>query len=109
MAHADELPPCPGIHVPDPGDLRLRQVTLPRDAFFGEVEQVPADEAVGRVCAEMLTPYPPGIPAALPGELLDRAVVDYLRTGADAGMLIPDAADSTIATIRVSVHDVDAD
>ncbi len=109
VAHADELPPCRGIHVPDPGDLRLRQVTLPRDAFFGEVEQVPADEAVGRVCAEMLTPYPPGIPAALPGELLDRAVVDYLRTGADAGMLIPDAADSTVATIRVSVHDVGAD
>jgi hypothetical protein len=37
-------------------------------------------------------------------------VVDYLRTGARAGMLIPDAADSSdIDTIRVSVHDVDAD
>ncbi|MGX1676394.1 aminotransferase class I/II-fold pyridoxal phosphate-dependent enzyme [Streptomyces sp. NPDC055400] len=109
VAHAHELPPAPDVRIPDPGDLRLRQVTLPRDAFFGEVEQVPADRAVGRICAEMLTPYPPGIPAALPGELLDQAVVDYLRTGARAGMLIPDAADSDIDTIRVSVHDADAD
>ncbi|MFF3303855.1 hypothetical protein [Streptomyces sp. NPDC002908] len=87
----------------------LQQATLARDAFFGDVEQVPADQAVGRVCAEMLTPYPPGIPAALPGELLDQAAVDYLRTGVSGGMLVPDAADSTMGTIRVSVHDVGAD
>lgn len=109
VAHADELAPAPDIRIPPPGDLRLRQQTLPRDAFFGAVEQLPAERAVGRVCAEMLTPYPPGIPAAVPGELLNQAVVDYLRTGAEAGMLIPDASDSTARTIRVSVHDVGAD
>ncbi|WP_344522331.1 aminotransferase class I/II-fold pyridoxal phosphate-dependent enzyme [Streptomyces rectiviolaceus] len=109
VAHADELPPAPEIRIPAPGDLRLQQVTLPRDAFFGEIEQIPADKAVGRTCAEMLTPYPPGIPAAVPGERLDQAVVDYLRTGADAGMLIPDAADTTMGTIRVSVRDAGAD
>ncbi|WP_327293971.1 aminotransferase class I/II-fold pyridoxal phosphate-dependent enzyme [Streptomyces sp. NBC_01197] len=109
VAHVGQLRPAPDIRIPDPGSLRLEQATLPRDAFFGDVEQVPADEAVGRVCAEMLTPYPPGIPAALPGERLNRAVVDYLRTGVDAGMLIPDAADSDLGTIRVSVHDVGAD
>ncbi len=109
VAHADELPPAPDIRVPDPGELRLRQATLPRDAFFGDVEQVPAERAVGRICAEMLTPYPPGIPAVLPGEVLDQAVVDYLRTGVDAGMLVPDASDTTMATIRVSTRDVGAD
>lgn len=109
VAHADELPPAPDIRVPDPGELRLRQATLPRDAFFGAVEQVPAERAVGRICAEMLTPYPPGIPAVLPGEVLDQAVVDYLRTGVDAGMLVPDASDTTMATIRVSTRDVGAD
>lgn len=107
--HADELPAAPDIRVPAPGVLRLRQETLPRDAFFGAIEQIPAERAVGRVCAEMLTPYPPGVPAAVPGELLNQAVVDYLRTGAEAGMFIPDAADSSARTIRVSVHDVDAD
>ncbi|MFD7777026.1 hypothetical protein [Streptomyces sp. NPDC059753] len=84
-------------------------MTLPRDAFFGEVEQVPADRAVGRICAEMLTPSPPRGAPVLPGELRDQAVVDYPRTGVGIGMLNPDAAASDIATIRVSVHDVDAD
>lgn len=84
-------------------------MTLPRDAFFGAVEQIPAEQAAGRICAEMLTPYPPGIPAAVPGEQLDQDVVEYLRTGVAAGMLIPDATDGTLATIRVSVHDAGAD
>jgi hypothetical protein len=46
-------------------------------------------------------PYPPGIPAAVPGERLDAAVVEYLRSGVAAGMNIPDAADTSLTTIRV--------
>ncbi|MGW0070893.1 Orn/Lys/Arg family decarboxylase, partial [Streptosporangium sandarakinum] len=69
--------------------------------FFGRAEQVPWREAVGRVSAEMLTPYPPGIPAAVPGERLTEAVLDYLRTGVDAGMVVPDAADPEVRSVRV--------
>jgi arginine decarboxylase len=68
------------------------------------VEQVPAERAEGRIAAESLTPYPPGIPAVLPGERLDAAVLRYLRSGADAGMVIPDAADPKATTIRVVVE-----
>ena len=74
---------------------------LPRDAFFGPVETIPASEAAGRIAAEQITPYPPGIPALLPGELIDEPVVEYLRSGLDAGMVIPDAADPSLQTIRV--------
>lgn len=49
----------------------------------------------------MITPYPPGIPAALPGERLTGTVLRYLRSGIDAGMNIPGAADSELRTIRV--------
>ena len=52
----------------------------------------------------MLTPYPPGIPAALPGERLTSAVIDYLRTGVHAGMLVPDAVDQSLDTIRVMIE-----
>ncbi len=100
-----DLRPAPPVHVPDPAQLRLEQVLLPRDAFFGSTEQVPIEEASGRVSAEMLTPYPPGIPAALPGERLNEHVVDYLRTGHTAGMFIPDAADPELRTVRVAVED----
>lgn len=89
------------IRVPTPEELRMELVHLPRDAFFGRTEQVPVDRAAGRVVAEMLTPYPPGIPAALPGERLNTAVLDYLRSGVKAGMVIPDAADPKLESVRV--------
>jgi arginine/lysine/ornithine decarboxylase len=103
--HADELRPAPQVDVPDPAHLRLEQAMLPRDAFFSRVEQVPWVKAEGRIVAEMLTPYPPGIPAALPGERLTDAVLRYLRTGVDAGMKVPDAADSQVKSIRVVAED----
>jgi arginine/lysine/ornithine decarboxylase len=103
--HAEELRPAPEIHVPDPAGLRLEQVMLPRDAFFGRTEQVPWRRAVGRVSAEMLTPYPPGVPAALPGERLSKEVLDYLRSGVDAGMVVPDAVDDEVQSVRVAVEE----
>ncbi|MCQ4083768.1 ornithine decarboxylase [Streptomyces sp. RB6PN25] len=91
----------PAVEVPGPAQLRLEQVMLPRDAFFGRTEQVGWDDAAGRISAEMLTPYPPGIPCVLPGERLNAEVMRYLRTGADAGMVVPDAADVDVHSIRV--------
>ncbi|MBC9713199.1 ornithine decarboxylase [Streptomyces sp. TRM66268-LWL] len=98
---APSLRPVPQVEVPAPDDLRLTQEHLPRDAYFGPVEDVPAERAAGRIAAEMLTPYPPGIPVALPGERLTDVVLTYLRTGIEAGMNVPDAADPTLGTIRV--------
>jgi arginine decarboxylase len=65
------------------------------------VEQVPVDKAAGRIVAEMVSPYPPGVPVLCPGELINADVVDYLTTGVAAGMLIPDAADPEMKTLRV--------
>ena len=62
---------------------------------------VPAAEAVGRVAAEQITPYPPGIPAVVPGERLNYAVIEYLRSGVAAGMSLPDPADPTAQHFRV--------
>jgi arginine/lysine/ornithine decarboxylase len=109
VEHADELRPAPKVDIPAPAQLRLEQVHLPRDAFFGRTEQVPIKRAVGRVAAEMLTPYPPGIPAAIPGERLNAQVLDYLRTGVEAGMVVPDAADTKLESVRVLIEDVGAD
>ncbi|CAG7645893.1 aminotransferase class I/II-fold pyridoxal phosphate-dependent enzyme [Actinacidiphila bryophytorum] len=103
-AHTGDLRPAPEVALPSPAELRLDQAVSPRDAFFGHVEQVPCGEAAGRIAAEMLTPYPPGIPAALPGERLNPAVVDYLRSGVAAGMVVPDAADPSARTVRVLVE-----
>jgi arginine decarboxylase len=89
------------VELPAPGDLELESVMRPRDAFFAEVEQVPAAEAVGRIAAEMVTPYPPGVPAIAPGERITAEVVAYLQSGVAAGMLIPEAADPKVESLRV--------
>jgi arginine decarboxylase len=59
------------------------------------------DKAAGRIAAEQITPYPPGIPAVVPGERLNDAVIDYLRSGLKAGMMLPDPADPSMQTFRV--------
>lgn len=89
------------IHIASPGELELDTVALPRDAFFGPTETVSAAEAVGRIAAEQITPYPPGIPAVIPGERLTEPVIGYLRSGAEAGMTLPDATDPTMGSFRV--------
>ena len=65
---------------------------------------VPIDRAPGRIAAEQVTPYPPGILVIVPGELIDVAVVDYLRSGLAAGMNVPDPADPSLGTLRVVAH-----
>jgi arginine/lysine/ornithine decarboxylase len=73
----------------------------PRQAFFGPVEVVGAKEAVGRVAAEQITPYPPGVPAILPGERITEKVLRYLRTGIACGLVVPDAGDPQLDSLRV--------
>ncbi|WP_432497548.1 aminotransferase class I/II-fold pyridoxal phosphate-dependent enzyme [Kineococcus gypseus] len=100
-AEAGSLERRAPTHLPQPGALELRNAMTPRDAFFARTEQVPIAEAVGRVVAELVSPYPPGVPVLAPGEVVDQQVVDYLTSGVAAGMLVPDAADPSVRTLRV--------
>ena len=100
---ANDFEPPPPIRLPSPKEIELESIQLPREAFFGDVEAVPAEKASGRISAEQITPYPPGIPAVVPGERLNDAVIDYLRSGLDAGMNVPDAADTSLKTFKVVV------
>ena len=95
------LPAPQSVVLPEPRDLELEQVMLPREAFFAAQEVVQLEESVGRIAAEQVTPYPPGIPAILPGERISAGVTDYLRSGVQSTMVIPDAADPTVKTLRV--------
>jgi arginine decarboxylase len=100
-AAAADLPAPNPIAIPAPADLELETVNRPRDAFFSRFEDVKAKDAAGRIAAEQITPYPPGIPVIVPGERINQAVIDYLRTGLEAGMVLPDPADPNLKTIRV--------
>ena len=71
------------------------------EAFFARHEVVSAAGAVGRVSAELVAPYPPGIPVLAPGERIDAEVLAALRAALAAGTRIAYAADPTLATLRV--------
>ncbi|MEU2060370.1 ornithine decarboxylase [Streptomyces sp. NPDC013455] len=101
VERADDIERQPAVRLPEPRALELEQAVLPRDAFFGPAETVPAERAVGRIAAETISPYPPGVPVVAPGEVITAEVVDYLRSGIAHGFLVPDAADSSLETLRV--------
>jgi arginine decarboxylase len=73
----------------------------PRDAFFAPREAVPAERAGGRVAAETVAPYPPGIPAIAPGEVVSASLVAALREAAAVGTRLAYCADPTLATLQV--------
>jgi arginine decarboxylase len=81
--------------------LELQSVVPIREAFLGPGETVPVDEAVGRVSAESIAGYPPGVPTLLPGERVTAEVVAYLRELTAAGARLHGAADPTFTTLRV--------
>jgi arginine/lysine/ornithine decarboxylase len=87
--------------VPEPSELRQETVMLPRDAYLGVTEMVDWRQAPGRVSAEMICPYPPGIPITAPGEQLTDNVVVYLQQLAAAGVMVEGAADETLEQFRV--------
>ena len=87
-----------------PAALERGTSISPRDAFLGEGETLPVEEAVGRISTESIAGYPPGIPALLPGERITQEVVDYLRELTSAGARLHGAADPTFTTVRVLVE-----
>ena len=53
-----------------------------REAYFSATESVSAEDAAGRISADSLAAYPPGVPNILPGEILTPAIIDFLRSTA---------------------------
>ncbi len=76
-------------------------VLSPREAFFSHNETVPATVAVGRVSAELIAPYPPGVPVLAPGELITAGAIESRREVQADGGRIAYAADPTLETFQV--------
>jgi arginine decarboxylase len=76
----------------------------PREAFLGAQEVVPIDDAVGRIAAESLAAYPPGIPNVLPGERLTAETWEYVQAILGHGGSLRGASDRTLRTARVAVE-----
>jgi arginine decarboxylase len=73
----------------------------PRDAFLGPQQVVPFESAEGRIAAESLAAYPPGVPNVLPGERLTAPTLAYIADSLAHGGLVRGASDRSLRTIRV--------
>ena len=82
-------------------DLPTTMAMTPAEAFFGRAEAVPLERAVGRVAAEVVAPYPPGIPRLVPGQRIEEVHVAFLRLGMEAGFFPAGLRDPDMRSLRV--------
>lgn len=73
----------------------------PRDAFYADSELVPFDESEGRIIAEFIMVYPPGIPIFTPGEIITKENLNYIKTNMEAGLPVQGPEDYDFKYIRV--------
>ena len=77
------------------------QAMTPRDAFFATSRPAPLAAAAGQVSADLVIPYPPGIPVIAPGDVIEAHKLEYQAQAVRAGFYISAAADPALQTIRV--------
>jgi arginine/lysine/ornithine decarboxylase len=81
---------------------QLSQLSLsPRTAFFSPTRVVEIEASIDEVSAELICPYPPGIPLLMPGEIITRPAIDYLKQVRDLGGVITGCSDRSLQTIKV--------
>lgn len=87
------------VHVEVP-EIPLLALS-PRDAFYSETEMVPFVEAAGRIIAEFVMVYPPGIPIFTPGEIITQENLDYIKKNLAAGLPVQGPEDAELNFLRV--------
>jgi arginine decarboxylase len=86
-------------------DIELPEIPVlalsPREAFYSESEVVPLKEAAGRIMAEFIYVYPPGIPIVMPGEIMTKENIHYILKNIESGLPVQGPEDVTIQTVKV--------
>lgn len=85
------------VKVPDIPTLAIS----PRDAFYSQTEFVSFDQSAGRIIAEFIMVYPPGIPILSPGELITQENLEYVKENMEAGLPVQGPEDQTLAFLKV--------
>ncbi|XVF19085.1 hypothetical protein REPUB_Repub11eG0079800 [Reevesia pubescens] len=86
------------------GSAPFTDITMclnPREAFFASKRKVAFGESLGRICGELICPYPPGIPVMIPGEIITKRALDYLLLVKNKGAIISGASDPLLSSLVV--------
>lgn len=73
----------------------------PRKAFFAPSRRIDFKDAVGMVSAEMIAPYPPGIPVIYPGEIITEDIHSFIAEAVENHQHIHGFSDKTMKTIKI--------
>ena len=75
----------------------------PRKAYFSKTEYVPLKSAEGKISAEMLAPYPPGIPVIYPGEVFTADIIEFISSAIEEKRHIHGFSDKTMQTVKICI------
>ncbi|AKL97790.1 aminotransferase class I/II-fold pyridoxal phosphate-dependent enzyme [Endomicrobium proavitum] len=82
--------------------LATEMVMMPRDVYLSNnTKRVPLNKSVGHVSAQVLTPYPPGIPVLIPGERITKEICDYLMDMSSKDIRISGQESDMLKTVKV--------
>lgn len=76
-------------------------ITAPQTAFYGKKKSIPINESNGKVCAEFVMCYPPGIPILAPGEKITGEIINYINYAKEKGCFMTGTQDMKIENINV--------
>lgn len=76
-------------------------VMTPQQAFYANKKQIPIRESDGRICAELVMCYPPGIPILTPGERITGEIIEYILFAQEKGCSLQGTMDPSVALINV--------
>ncbi|MBO8138224.1 MAG: aminotransferase class I/II-fold pyridoxal phosphate-dependent enzyme [Desulfotomaculum sp.] len=77
------------------------QAMTPRQAWLSKTRTVKLEEAGGKISADSVAVYPPGIPALCPGEIISTEILDYLLDVRSRKLHIQCSGDASLQNIRV--------
>jgi arginine/lysine/ornithine decarboxylase len=88
-------------NMPEVSWLMPYQALSPREAVYEPMEMIDFRDSDGRVSAEIIAPYPPGIPVILPGEIITRDIIENIIKVKEAGIKINGPRDQRLEKIAV--------
>jgi arginine/lysine/ornithine decarboxylase len=100
-ARSENRPPLAPLPFTEQLFREAQYPIRPRDAFLGPTHHAKLGDSAGEIAAEPISPYPPGVPAVVPGQRITPDIIDFLQTGIAAGMYVEGASDPSLKEVRV--------
>jgi len=100
ISHGESCNSGKKINIVEMPDIP-QSVLTPRDAFNSKTVSIPLKDSLGQISAEFLMAYPPGIPILCPGEIITKAIVDYVEELKNANLYVQGTEDPEVKNIKV--------